>query len=101
MSEDSGKPKKRKIEIQIKLDEAIASGVYVNMAMVNHTDSEFTIDLIHLQPQAPVATVRSRVITTPRHVRRLIKVLEDSLEKYERVHGHVEMPPAHPGEFRH
>ena len=101
MSDDAKGKKQRKVEIQIKLDEALASGVYVNMAMVNHTDAEFTIDLIHLQPQAPVATVRSRVITSPKHVRRLIKVLEDSLEKYERAHGQVEMPPAPSGEFRH
>ena len=58
MSEKPSGP--RKMQIQIKLDEDIASGVYANMAMVNHTDAEFTIDFIHLQPQAPVAKVRIR-----------------------------------------
>ncbi|MEM7244779.1 MAG: DUF3467 domain-containing protein [Acidobacteriota bacterium] len=96
---DEAQPKRR--EIQVKVTEEVASGVYSNMVMAHHTDSEFTIDFLHVQPQAPVALVRSRVITSPRNVRRLIKVLQESLDKYEMMHGTVEMPPANPGEFKH
>jgi hypothetical protein len=34
--------------------------------------------------------VRSRVITSPRHVKRLIAALQDNLARYERTHGAVE-----------
>src|SRR6185295_12865654 len=50
----------------------IADGVYVNMALVNHTDSEFTLDFIYVQPQQPKARVKARIITSPRHMKRLV-----------------------------
>lgn len=98
MSERASKG--RKVQIQIKIDEELASGVYANMVMAHHTDAEFTLDFLHLQPQAPLAKVRARVITSPRHVRRLIQVLQDALGKYEAAHGPVDMaPPTPSGEF--
>jgi len=90
------------VQIQIKLDEDLAQGVYVNMAMVNHTDAEFIIDFIYVQPQAPQAKVRSRVITSPRHMKRLVAALNENLGKYEAQYGTVDMgvaPPA--GQFKH
>jgi len=63
----------------------------VNMAMVNHTETEFTLDLLYVQPQAPKATVRARVITTPKHLKRLLHALEDNLEKYEARFGAVDV----------
>ena len=100
MSDDASPPRKRKVDIQIRVDDDVACGVYANMAMVNHTDSEFTIDFIYLQPQAPLAKVRSRVITSPGHVRRLIEALQGALRKYEASHGVVRAGPEPPkGEF--
>lgn len=77
------------IQVEIHLDEETAQGVYVNLAMINHSDSEFTIDFIFVQPQAPKAKVRSRVITSPRHLKRLIAALQENLQSYENVHGPV------------
>lgn len=71
------------------MDEETAQGVYANLAVVNHTDSEFTIDFIFVQPQVPKAKVRSRVITSPRHLKRLIAALQENLQHYERAHGPV------------
>lgn len=71
-------------KMQIHLDEETAQGVYANLAVINHTDSEFIIDFIFAQPQAPQAKVRSRVITSPAHVRRLIAALEENLQRFEK-----------------
>jgi hypothetical protein len=82
-------PKEMKIEIQ--LDEEIAQGVYANLAVVNHSDAEFTLDFIFVQPQAPRAKVRSRVITSPKHVKRFLKALEENLKRYEDKFGTVDI----------
>lgn len=76
--------------LQIQIDEAVAQGLYANMALVNHSDAEFTLDFIYVQPQQPKATVRSRIITSPRHMKRLIAAMVDNLQKYEARFGVVE-----------
>lgn len=86
------KPGEMKLEIH--LDEDVAQGVYANLAVVNHTDSEFIIDFIFAQPQTPKAKVRSRVITSPRHLRRLIAALQENLQRYEKTYGPVPPVPA-------
>ena len=74
---------KKELQLEIQLDEETAQGVYANMAVVNHNESEFVIDFVFVQPQAPRAKVRSRVVTSPGHVRRLIRTLEENLARYE------------------
>lgn len=89
----------QQVQIQIELDPATANGVFINMAMVNHTDAEFTLDFIHLQPQQPRAVVRSRVITTPRHAKRLLLALQDNVAKHEARFGVIDLgdAPSFPG----
>jgi len=89
------------MEIEIHLDEETAQGVYANMAVVNHPDAEFTIDFIFVQPQVPKAKVRSRVITTPKHLKQLIAALQENLQHYERVHGQIAAVPAPSAEDAH
>jgi hypothetical protein len=84
------------VKLEIQLDEEMAQGVYANLAVVNHSDSEFTLDFIFVPPQAPRAKVRSRVITSPRHVKRLISALQDNLARYERTYGAVEGERSNP-----
>ena len=79
------------LQLQIEIDAATANGMFVNMALVNHTETEFTIDLIYAQPQAPKATVRARAITTPKHLKRLLLAIQDNLGKYEARFGKVEL----------
>jgi hypothetical protein len=82
------------IQLQIELDAATANGVFVNMAMVNHTETEFTIDLIYVQPQTPKAVVRARAITTPKHMKRLLHALQDNIARYEARFGTIELGEA-------
>lgn len=77
------------VKLEIQLDEHTAQGVYANLAVVNHTDSEFTIDFIFVQPQVQKAKVCSRIITSPRHLKRLIAALQENLQHYEKAHGPV------------
>jgi len=85
------------VKLEIQLDDETAQGVYSNLALVNHTETEFTLDFIFVQPQVPKAKVRSRVITSPRHLKRLIGALQENLRRYEEQHGPVATgapPPA-------
>ncbi|MHB9154720.1 MAG: DUF3467 domain-containing protein [Endomicrobiales bacterium] len=87
----------KKPEIQIEIDEATAQGVFVNLAMIGHAEGEFVLDFIFLQPQAPKARVRSRVITSPAHAKRLLAALQDNISKYEARFGPIRAE-AHPDE---
>jgi Protein of unknown function (DUF3467) len=87
-------PPPQPVQIQVEIEPAIAVGAFVNMAMVNHTETEFTLDLAYLQPQAPRATIRSRAITTPKHMKRLMLAIQDNLQKYESRYGSIELGDA-------
>jgi hypothetical protein len=80
-------PKEVKLEIQ--LDEEVAQGTYVNLAVVNHNESEFVVDFIFVQPQAPRAKVRSRVILSPQHAKRLVAALQANIGRYEQNFGEI------------
>ena len=86
----SEKPAKE-VKLEIQVDEDVAQGVYANLAVVNHSDAEFTLDFIFVQPQAPRAKVRSRVITSPKHLKRLLMALEDNVKKYEQRFGPIDV----------
>jgi hypothetical protein len=79
----------KKPEVQIEIDDATAQGVYVNLAMIGHSENEFVIDFIFLQPQTPKAKVRSRIITSPGHAKRLLAALQENIAKYEARFGAV------------
>lgn len=84
-------PKTPEIQLQIQLDEDISNGQYINMALVNHTETEFTMDFIYVQPQQPKAKVRSRIITNPKHMKRLVLAMQDNLAKFEAKFGTIEL----------
>ena len=69
--------------------EEVAEGTYSNMAIINHSPSEFVVDFIQMMPGIPKAKVRSRVILTPQHAKRLIKALSDNVNKFESQHGEI------------
>ena len=94
-------PGQGQIQIQIELDPETAQGSYVNMAMVNHTEGEFTLDFIYVQPQAPKAKVRARVISSPKHTKRLLAALQDSIRQFEAKYGTIDIsgPPGPHGQI--
>ena len=81
--------KPQEVKLEIQLDEEIAQGAYVNLAVVNHNDSEFVVDLIFVQPQTPRAKVRSRVILSPQHAKRFAAALQENINRYEQNFGEI------------
>ena len=76
-------------QINIELTEEIAEGIYSNLAMIAHSNSEFVIDFIRLMPGVPKAKVKSRVVITPEHAKRLLNALSDNIKKYEETFGPI------------
>ena len=72
--------KKQKRQLNIELPEEVAEGVYSNMAMINHSPTEFVLDFIRMMPNMPKAKVKSRVILTPQHAKSLLKVLNEGFK---------------------
>lgn len=81
--------KKDKQALEIQLDNDVAQGTYANLAVVNHTDAEVTLDFIYVQPQELRGKVRSRIIVSPRHAKRLLRALQENLERYEHSFGEI------------
>ena len=92
-----------KNEIQIELKEEIASGIYSNLAIITHSPSEFVIDFVRMMPGMPKADVKSRIILTPEHAKRLLYALKDNITKFEAAHGPIKnvemMTPIMPMNF--
>ncbi|MFT2007356.1 DUF3467 domain-containing protein [Pontibacter sp. 13R65] len=76
-------------QINIELTEEIAEGQYANLAMIAHSSSEFVIDFIRLMPGLPKAKVKSRIIITPEHAKRLLAALADNIQKFEASYGEI------------
>ena len=82
MSEQQG-------QINIELDETIAEGIYSNLAIINHSASEFVLDFVCLMPGIPKAKVKSRIVLTPQHAKRLVKALAENVHRFEVAHGEI------------
>ena len=80
-----------KKEIQIELSAEVAEGIYSNLAIISHAPSEFVIDFIRMTPGAPKAPVKSRIILTAEHAKRLLFALQDNIRKYEAQFGPIQM----------
>ena len=85
MTEDS----KNQNQLNIELSEQIAEGEYSNLAIITHSTSEFVMDFIRVMPGVPKAKVKSRVVMTPQHAKRLMKALVDNISKFESVNGTI------------
>src|SRR5216683_1982527 len=84
-------PVPSQVQIQLEIDQQTAHGIYANMAMLNHNETEFVIDFIYVQPQAPKAAVRARIINSPKHMKRLLLALQDNVAKYEAQFGKIDV----------
>ena len=76
-------------QINIELTEDMAEGIYSNLAIINHSASEFVVDFVCIMPGAPKAKVKSRIVLTPQHAKRLIKALAENVHRFEQTHGEI------------
>lgn len=79
----------KKKGLNIELNEDIAAGTYSNLAIINHSPSEFVVDFVQMMPGIQKAKVKSRIILTPQHSKRLMKALVENISKYENQHGEI------------
>lgn len=85
--------------IDLELDETVAQGEYSNLAIIAHSTSEFILDFAAVMPAVPKAKVKSRIILTPEHAKRLLMSLQENIVRYESVHGQIVIPALqHTGE---
>jgi len=82
-------------QLQIELTEEIAQGTYSNLAIITHSSSEFILDFVRVMPGIPKANVKSRVILTPEHAKRLVLALQDNIQKFESVNGPIKNVRGH------
>jgi len=82
-------------QIQIQVEPQNVNGVYSNLMMISHRKEEFILDFLFVQPQRTpqgqaVAHLRSRVITTPEHMKRILKAMEENIARYEQAFGTIQ-----------
>lgn len=88
-------PKKSAREIAIQADSQVSAGVYSNLLMISHRREEFVLDFLFVQPQRgrqteSMASLRSRVVTTPEHLKRIVRALEENIRRYETAYGPIQ-----------
>jgi hypothetical protein len=83
------KDQPRPNQLNIEITEEVADGVYSNLAIITHSNSEFVLDFVRVMPGVPKAKVRARILLTPQHAKRLMRALADNIGKFEQVHGTI------------
>ncbi|MFW5877635.1 MAG: DUF3467 domain-containing protein [bacterium] len=78
-----------KKQINIELSDEVSQGIYSNLAVITHSAAEFILDFVRIMPGVPKAKVKSRIILTPEHAKRLMAALQDNISKYESTHGPI------------
>ena len=76
-------------QINIELDEKTAEGIYSNLAIINHSVSEFVIDFVTIMPGVTKSKVKSRIVLTPQHAKRFLKALGDNIHRFELANGEI------------
>ena len=79
-------------QLQIELKEDVAEGTYANLAIIAHSTSEFVFDFVRMMPGVNKAKVKSRIVMTPEHAKRLALALQDNLMRYEAQFGEIRIP---------
>jgi len=84
--------KKNPNQINIELSEEMAEGIYCNLAIISHSNSEFIVDFIKMMPGTPKAKVKSRILLSPQHAKKLMRALNENVKKYEALNGAIKEP---------
>ena len=90
------KDQARPNQLNIEISEEVADGIYSNLAIITHSNSEFVLDFVRVMPGVPKAKVKARVLLTPQHAKRLMAALVDNIKKYEAQYGVIEEPEQPP-----
>ena len=73
--------------IHVRVPEEVLGGVYANNMIVGHTREEFVMDFLFIVHEQ--AVVSARVITSPGHMKRILRALAENVKKYEARFGEI------------
>ena len=76
-------------QLNIEISEEVAEGQYANLAIITHSNAEFVIDFVNVMPGTPKSKVKSRIILTPQHAKRLLNAIADNIQKFEDANGPI------------
>ena len=79
----------QEIQLRVRIDDAVAEGVYVNFGSIVHNRSEFILDLGRIVPGRPEVKILTRILTSPLHAKQLCRALTQNIEQYERSFGEI------------
>jgi hypothetical protein len=88
----------RQAKIEVHVEDPVAQGLYINLALIHHNETEFTIDLMYMPPHSQRATVRARAISSPKHTKRLLNALQEQIRRYEERFGVIDLSGPNPAE---
>ncbi|NDE11207.1 MAG: DUF3467 domain-containing protein, partial [Chitinophagia bacterium] len=69
-------------QLNIEISEEVSEGTYANLAIITHSHAEFVVDFVNVMPGTPKSKVKSRIILTPFHAKRLMKALVENINKF-------------------
>ena len=84
------KPPAQQLEVELGPHEA--EGIYSNLVLIAHSQSEVILDFARALPGLPKAKVYARVILTPQHAKSLLLALEQNLKNFEKQFGAIKLP---------
>jgi len=92
---EQGKPHRPEQQINIQMDPQSAQGVYSNLLVIRHRKEEFILDFLFVQPERSpegqsIASLRARVITSPEHMKRILRAMQENIRRYEETFGAIE-----------
>ena len=76
-------------QLNIELTEEMADGTYANLVIITHSFAEFVFDFVNVMPNVPKAKVKSRVVMTPQHAKRLMRALVENVKRFEAQNGTI------------
>ena len=71
---------KKAPEAQIPMTDEVAHGVYSTLAIITPSHAEFILDFVNALPGA-LPRVKSRIVMTPEHAKRLLLALSGNVTK--------------------
>jgi hypothetical protein len=77
-------------QLNIEISEEMAEGSYANLAIITHSHAEFVVDFVNVMPGTPKSKVKSRIILTPMHAKKLMKALAENIDRYELANGSIQ-----------
>ena len=83
-------------KLEFELSPEVAQGQYANLAIIAHSASEFILDFAAMLPGLQKAKVKSRIVSTPEHAKKLMLSLQENIARYERTFGQINLSkPSH------